>query len=100
MIAGTLPMSVAPTVPRAITSRAVGRLAVRQIRRGALIVAVVCAVMSAGVAAQYQTMFQGSIAESGLQALAEIQPSESFSAHRWRLMMPEASLSGAPAYQY
>jgi ABC-2 type transport system permease protein len=71
MIAGTLPMSVAPTVPRTKPGRAVGRLAVRQVRRGALIVAVVCAVMSAGVAAQYQTMFQGSIAESGLQALVE-----------------------------
>lgn len=71
MIAGTLAMPVAPTVPRVITSRAVGGLAVRQICRGALIIAVVCAVMSAGVAAQYQTMFQGSIAESGLQALAE-----------------------------
>ena len=71
MTAATLPMSVAPTVPHATASRAVRRLAVRQIRRGALIVAVVCAVMSAGVAAQYQTMFQGSIAESGLQALAE-----------------------------
>jgi ABC-2 type transport system permease protein len=71
MTAGTLPMSTAPAVPRPRASRAVGGLAVRQIRRGALIVAVVCAVMSAGVAAQYQTMFQGSIAESGLQALVE-----------------------------
>ncbi len=71
MTAGTLPMSIAPTVPRTKAGWAVGRLAVRQIRRGALIVAVVCAVMSAGVAAQYQTMFQGSIAESGLQALTE-----------------------------
>jgi ABC-2 type transport system permease protein len=71
MTAGTLPMSVAPAVSRATTSRAVRGLVVRQVRRGALIVAVVCAVMSAGVAAQYQAMFQGSIAESGLQALAE-----------------------------
>lgn len=64
-------MSAAPTVPRAKASQSVRRLAVSQVRRGALIVAAVCAVMSAGVAAQYQTMFQGSIAESGLQALAE-----------------------------
>ena len=71
MTAGTLLMSAAPAVPRTKTSRAVGRLTVRQIRRGATIVAVVCAVMSAGVAAQYQAMFQGSIAESGLQALVE-----------------------------
>jgi ABC-2 type transport system permease protein len=71
MTAGTLPMPVAPTVPNAKASRAVRGLAVRQVRRGALIVAIVCAVMSAGVAAQYQAMFQGSIAESGLQALAE-----------------------------
>lgn len=71
MTAGTLPMSAAPTVPRVKASQSVRRLAVRQVRRGALIVAAVCAVMSAGVAAQYQTMFQGSIAESGLQALTE-----------------------------
>jgi ABC-2 type transport system permease protein len=71
MTIGTVPTSGAPAVPLAKASRAVGRLTVRQIRRGALIVAGVCAVMSAGVAAQYQTMFQGSIAESGLQALVE-----------------------------
>jgi ABC-2 type transport system permease protein len=71
MTAATLPMPVGAAVSRATTSRAVRGLVVRQVRRGALIVAVVCAVMSAGVAAQYQAMFQGSIAESGLQALAE-----------------------------
>ena len=43
----------------------------RQIRRGALIVAAVCAGMSAVVAVQYQTTFQGSIDASGLRALTE-----------------------------
>ncbi|HKH50383.1 MAG TPA: polyketide antibiotic transporter [Mycobacterium sp.] len=71
MTAATLPLPGAPTVPHAVASRALRRLTVRQIRRGALIAAGICAVMSAGVAAQYQTMFQGSMAESGLQALAE-----------------------------
>lgn len=51
--------------------RAVAWLAVRQIRRGALIVVAVCAGMSALVAVQYQTTFQGSIDASGLRALTE-----------------------------
>ncbi|OBB05667.1 polyketide antibiotic transporter [Mycobacteriaceae bacterium 1482268.1] len=46
-------------------------LAIRQIRRGALMVAVICTGMSALVALQYQTMFAGSIDSSGLRALAE-----------------------------
>jgi ABC-2 type transport system permease protein len=51
--------------------RAVGWLAVRQIRRGALIVLAVCAGMSALVAVQYDTTFRGSIDASGLRALTE-----------------------------
>ena len=51
--------------------RAVAWLAVQQIRRGVLVVAAVCAGMSALVAYQYQTTFQGSIDASGMRALAE-----------------------------
>ena len=40
-------------------------------RRGTLIVATVCAGMSALVAVQYQTTFEGSLDASGLRALAE-----------------------------
>jgi ABC-2 type transport system permease protein len=47
------------------------RLALRQIRRGALIVALVCSGMSAIVAVQYQSMFEGGLTASGLQALSE-----------------------------
>lgn len=47
------------------------RLVLRQIRRGALIVATICAGMSALVAVQYHTTFQGSIDAAGLRALAE-----------------------------
>jgi ABC-2 type transport system permease protein len=67
----TLPMSTVTAVPSAAPGRAASRLAVREIRRGALIVAVVCAGMSALVAAQYRTTFQGSIDQSGLRALTE-----------------------------
>jgi ABC-2 type transport system permease protein len=59
------------TVPATAAGRATGRLIMRQIRRGALIVTAVCAGMSAIVATQYQTTFQGQIDESGLRALAE-----------------------------
>lgn len=71
MTAATLPMSAARAVPSRAPGRAVGRLTVRQVRRAALIVAVVCAGMSAIVAVQYQTMVQGSIDQSGLRALTE-----------------------------
>ena len=71
MTSATLPMSAAPAVTSRAPGRAVGWLVVRQIRRGALIVAVVCAGMSALVATQYQTTFQGTIDQSGLRALAE-----------------------------
>jgi ABC-2 type transport system permease protein len=66
-----LSMLMATAVPRFATGWAVGRLVVRQIWRGAAIVAVVCAAMSATVAVQYQTTFRGSIDESGLRALVE-----------------------------
>jgi len=71
MTADTLTYSSAASVPATAAGRAVRRLAVRQVRRGALIVAVVCAGMSAIVVTQYQTTFQGTIDESGLLALAE-----------------------------
>ena len=71
MTAAALPMPKAAVVSPSAPGRAVGRLALRQIRRGALIVAVVCGGMSAIVAVQYRSMFQGGLAASGLQALAE-----------------------------
>jgi len=49
----------------------IAKLAVRQIRCGALIVVAICAGMSARVAVQYQTTFQGTIDASGLRALTE-----------------------------
>lgn len=71
MTVGTLPMSTAPAIPPRVAGRAVGWLVARQIRRGTLIVAAVCAGMSAVVAVQYQTTFEGAIDQSGLQALVE-----------------------------
>jgi ABC-2 type transport system permease protein len=50
---------------------AVGRLVVRQVRRGALIVAGVCAGMSGLVAAQYRSTFQGEMSQQAVTALAE-----------------------------
>ncbi len=71
MTAAALPVySVAP-VPSAAAARAVVGLAMRQVRRGALIVAVICGAMSAVVAVQYQTTFRGTIDQSGLRALVE-----------------------------
>lgn len=71
MTVGTLPTYTVPAMPPRAAGRAVRWLVIRQIRRGALIVAVVCAGMSALVATQYQTTFQGTIDESGLRALTE-----------------------------
>jgi ABC-2 type transport system permease protein len=71
MTAAALPMPKVALVSPSAPGRAVGRLALSQIRRGALIVAVVCGGMSAIVAVQYRSMFQGGLAASGLQALAE-----------------------------
>ena len=57
--------------PAAALGRAFAGLTVRQLCRGALIVASICAGMSAVVAMQYKAIFQGALAESGLQALVE-----------------------------
>lgn len=51
--------------------RSVGWLAVGQMRRGALIVAAICAGMSGLVAAQYQSTFRGEMSQSAVQALAD-----------------------------
>ncbi|MFY9917471.1 MAG: polyketide antibiotic transporter [Mycobacterium sp.] len=70
MTSATVPAQIvvaAPTVP----GRPIAWLAVRQVRRGALIVTAVCAGMSALVAYQYQTTFEGSIDAAGLRSLAE-----------------------------
>ena len=47
MTAATLPGSPVAAVPQLAPGRAVSRLAVRQLRRGAVVVALVCGVMSA-----------------------------------------------------
>ena len=65
MTAAALPTPTAAAVSPSAPGRAVGRLALRQIRRGALIVAAVCAGMSAIVAVQYQTTFQGATRRVG-----------------------------------
>jgi ABC-2 type transport system permease protein len=65
-------VSTAPAVlPATAASRALNGLTLRQIWRGALIVAAVCAGMSAFVSAQYDSMFQRSLDQSALRALAE-----------------------------
>jgi ABC-2 type transport system permease protein len=63
--------STVTAVPSAAAGRAIVRLIVRQVRRGTLIVAAVSAGMSALVAVQYRTTFEGSLDQSGLQALVE-----------------------------
>ncbi|MFD5245636.1 polyketide antibiotic transporter [Amycolatopsis sp. NPDC058340] len=57
--------------PRTGAGRAVFRRAARRIRRGALIVALVTAGMSAVVAGQYQSTFAGALDGAALRALAE-----------------------------
>ncbi|MBO0676955.1 polyketide antibiotic transporter [Mycolicibacterium sp. S2-37] len=52
-------------------ARATGWLAVRQVRRGAVIVTAVCAGMSALVAAQYRSTFSGEMSQGAVAALAE-----------------------------
>lgn len=47
------------------------RLTMRQIRRGTLLVATVCAGMSALVATQYRVTFEGELSQGALRALAE-----------------------------
>lgn len=67
----TATMPAAPTASAPPVTRTVGRLAVRQVRRGTLIVAGVAAGMSALVAAQYQSTFSGELDQGALRALAE-----------------------------
>jgi ABC-2 type transport system permease protein len=69
MSTATLPTAHTASAPHA--RRTVGRLAVRQVRRGTLIVAVIAAGMSALVAAQYQSTFSGELNQGALRALAE-----------------------------
>lgn len=64
-----LPPRVVVSAPRAVGA-ALTTLAVRQIRRGAAVVVVVTAGMSALVAAQYQSTFAGQLDGPALQALA------------------------------
>ena len=69
MTIAALPTTIG--IPSTAAGRAISRLTVRQVRRGTLIVAAICAVMSAIVAVQYQTTFEGAIDQSGLRALVE-----------------------------
>jgi ABC-2 type transport system permease protein len=71
MTTHTMPASGMAAVPSTACGRAAGRLAVRQIGRGALIVTAVCAGMSAMVVTQYQAMFDSELDQSALRALAE-----------------------------
>ena len=70
MTAATLPGSPVAAGPQLAPGRAVSRLAVRQLRCGAVVVALVCGGMSALVASQYQ-MIGGLLDASGMRALAE-----------------------------
>ncbi len=69
-------MTAAAFVPNVATpssdlGHAITMLTLRQLRRGTLVVAAVCGAMSALVAFQYQTTFEGALDESGLRALTE-----------------------------
>jgi ABC-2 type transport system permease protein len=68
--AATLPGSPVAAGPQLAPGRAVSRLAVRQLRSGAVVVAFICGGMSALVASQYQKI-GGLLDESGMRALAE-----------------------------
>jgi ABC-2 type transport system permease protein len=70
MTAATLPGSPVAAGPQLAPGRAVSRLAVRQLRGGAVVVALICGGMSALVASQYQKI-GGLLDESGIRALAE-----------------------------
>jgi ABC-2 type transport system permease protein len=70
MTAATLPGSPVAAGPQLAPGRAVSRLAVRQLRCGAVVVALICGGMSALVASQYQKI-GGLLDESGMRALAE-----------------------------
>ena len=62
MTAAALPTQKVAVVPPRRPDGPSRRLVLRQIRRGALIVAVVCGGMSAMVAVQYRSMFEGGLA--------------------------------------
>ena len=66
MTAGTLAAGTRLTPARAVNS-----LVLQQVRRGALIVAVVCGGMSAIVAIQYRSMFGDALDQTALRALTE-----------------------------
>jgi ABC-2 type transport system permease protein len=70
MTAATLPGSPVAAGPQLASGRAVSRLAVRQLRSGAVVVAVICGGMSALVALQYQPIGD-LLDQSGLRVLAE-----------------------------
>lgn len=68
-VAAKVPDSSVTVVSQLAARRAVSRLAMSQVRRGALIVALICGVMSAVVASQYD-MIVSLLNESGLRAMA------------------------------
>jgi ABC-2 type transport system permease protein len=70
MTAATLPGSPVAAGAQLAPGRAVSWLAMRQLRWGAVVVALICGGMSALVASQYQ-MIGGLLDESGIRALAE-----------------------------
>jgi len=70
MTAATLPGSAVAAKPQFAPGRAVSRLAVRQLRRDAVVVALICGGMPALVASQYRPIGY-LLDESGLRALAE-----------------------------
>ena len=70
MTAATLPRSSVPAEPQLPPGRAVSRLAARQLRLGAVVVAVICGGMSALAASQYRPI-SDILDQSGLRALSE-----------------------------
>lgn len=70
MTAATLPGSPVPAGPQLAPGRAVSLLAVRQLRLGAVVVALICGGVSALAASQYKPIGD-LLDESGLRALAE-----------------------------
>jgi ABC-2 type transport system permease protein len=69
MTTATLPGSPVPAGPQLPPGRAVSRLAVRQLRLGAVVIALTCGGMSALAASQYRPIGK-LLDESGLRALA------------------------------
>ena len=70
MKTGTPPSSSVAAGPQVAPGRVMSRLAVRQLRLGAVVVALVCGVMSALVALQYRPIGE-MLDESGLRVLAQ-----------------------------